>query len=351
MRKLTRIIIGGASAIAATIGLAGCTGAGGGFDASDGLQIVTTTTQLTDFAENITEGTEAEITGLLKPNGSAHHFEANAADLETIRNADVVIFNGMGLEEPWLDEVLDSSGFDGVRIDASTNIDPAEIIEGGDDHEHGEEGHGHEGETAEEESAEAHDHGEANPHIWTSPLVAATMVETVVDELAAADSERAGTYEENGAAYTGKLDELHEWIAANIDTIPEDERLLVTNHNALTYYEVEYGITFVGSVMPSWDDNAEPSAAEINLLVKNIEESGVQAVFTETQLNPATAESIANEAGVKVYSGEDALYTDALGEEGSTGATYIQATIHNTTQLLDSWGGSATEVPADLQGA
>lgn len=366
MRNTTRTLVGAAAALAIAAGLAGCTGASEGDDASDGLQIVTTTTQLTDFATQVTEGTSAEITGLLQPNASAHSFEANAADLELIRTSDVVIMNGLGLE-PWLEETLESAGFSGLLIDASAGVSDEEILAGNEDDDHATEEHAEEEHTEEEhadddhsteehaqeeqatEDHEGHDHDEHNPHIWTSPSMAGGMTTEIAEELASVDETHGETYLANAAAYVETLSALDAWITENIDTVPEAERLLVSNHDALTYYDHDYGITFVGSVMPSWDDNAEPSAAEIDALVAAIKDSGVPAVFTETQLSPGTAEAIAKEAGVKVYSGEDGLYTDSLGAPGSTGETYVSSTIHNTTQLMDSWGATATEPPAEIQ--
>lgn len=355
VRNFTRTLLGGAAAIAIATGLVGCSNASED-PAADGLQIVTTTTQLTDFANNVTAGTDAQVTGLLQPNASAHSFEANAADLELIRTADVVIMNGMGLET-WLPDILESAGFGGTTIDASAGIDASEIL-AGEDHDHGDESatnsddaeHAHDDET-ESHAEEEHDHGhgDENPHIWTSPTLASEMTTEIATGLASVDEAHAETYETNAAAYVEKLDALDSWVTDNIESVPAEDRLLVTNHDALTYFNHDYGITFIGSVMPSWDDNAEPSAAEIDALVADIKDSGVQAVFTETQLSPGTAEAIAKEAGVKVYSGDQALYTDSLGAEGSGAETYISSTIHNTTQLMDSWGKTATELPEQLQ--
>ena len=140
------------------------------------------------------------------------------------------------------------------------------------------------------------------------------------------------------------------WIGENVDTVPADQRLLVTNHDAFTYFLDAYGITFVGSVIPSFDDNAEPSAAEIDELVAKIRDTGVKAVFSEASISPKTAETIASEAGVTVYSGEDALYGDSLGVEGSEGATYLGSQVHNVRLILESWGVTPTPLPAALEG-
>jgi zinc/manganese transport system substrate-binding protein/manganese/iron transport system substrate-binding protein len=123
----------------------------------------------------------------------------------------------------------------------------------------------------------------------------------------------------------------------------------VSNHDALGYFTAAYGIDYVGSVIPSFDDNAEPSAAEIDSLVAAITAVGVKAIFSEASVSPKTAETIATEAGVTVYSGDDALYVDSLGPDGSDGETYIKAQLHNTTLMLESWGVTPSALPANLQ--
>ena len=122
----------------------------------------------------------------------------------------------------------------------------------------------------------------------------------------------------------------------------------MTNHDAFTYFVSEYGITFVGSIIPSFDDNAEPSAAEIDALIALIKQSGAKAVFSEASISPKLAKTIASEAGVKVYSGDNALYSDSLGVTGSDGETYIKATIHNVTMLMNAWGYPVLPLPAEL---
>ncbi len=329
MRTFTRALPAATAALALAVGLSGC-GASAANDA-DVLRVVTTTTQLQDFALEVTADTDAEVTSLFQPGGSVHSFEPTAGDLETIRQADVVVINGMGLE-PWIEDTLASAGFDGELVDASEGVTP---LTSEDEHE-------------EHSEDDGHDHSEGNPHIWTSPENAEIMVQNVAEGLSAANSEAADTITANAEAYEAKLAELDEWIASNIGQVPVDDRLLATNHDALTYYNLAYDITFVGSVMPSWEDNAEPSVAEVNALVEKIKATGVPAVFTESQLKPTTAEAIAEQAGVKVYSGENALYTDSLGPMDSPAATYLAATIHNTKQILDSWGTTPSELPASL---
>jgi zinc/manganese transport system substrate-binding protein/manganese/iron transport system substrate-binding protein len=253
--------------------------------------------------------------------------------------ADVLVTSGVDLES-WLDDAIAASGFAGTVIDASTGVTllAAGAVEEETDHVEGEvEADGHD-----------HDHGASDPHIWTNPANAILMVENIEAGFTEADPAQSSVFATNAAAYVEQLTAVNEWATASIDQVPLDERLLVTNHDAFTYFYNAYGITFVGSIIPSLDDNAEPSAAELDALIAAIQASGAKAVFSEASLSPKLAETIAQEAGVAVYSGDTALYSDSLGAPGSSGETYLAATIHNVTVLVDSWGYEALPLPATL---
>ena len=362
-----RIVTGSAVALAAALGLAGCASTGSsGDDTGDGLRVVTTTTQLTDFAQEI-GGDEIALTGLLPAGGSAHHYDPSPDDLLALGQADVLIVNGAGLET-FIDDAVESSGFDGTIVDASQGVDLAEAEEitteaeheAGESHDHAEEGddHGHdhdhaeEGEDGHDHADEGdehdHDHGPVNPHLWTSPEYAKGMATEVMDGLVEADPDHADDYTSRGDAYTAKLDELDAWVAQEMAKVPEADRIMVSGHDSLRYYLHDYDIAFAGSILPSFEDNAEPSAAEIDALVHEIQERGVKAVFVESSMNPKLAETIAQEAGVEVVD-SDAIYADSLGAEDTDAATYIGATVHNTKLMLDAWGVTPDEVPADLE--
>lgn len=299
----------------------------------DEFQVVATTTQVTEFTRAVV-GDTGTVTGLIQPNQSAHSFDPSAKQLLALSQADAVVINGADLE-PWITDALAAANFSGDIIDASTGIELLAAGEAEEDH-------------AAHSDEEEHAHGEGDPHIWTSPLNAQVMVKNIAAGLEAVNPADATLMEENAVAYSEQLDILNEWIVENFDQVPAAERLLVTNHDAFTYFVSEYGITFVGSIIPSFDDNAEPSAAELDSLIALIKESGATAVFSESSISPKLATTIASEAGVKVYSGEDALYSDSLGVAGSDGETYIKATIHNVTMLMTAWGYPVIPVPAML---
>ena len=143
-------------------------------------------------------------------------------------------------------------------------------------------------------------------------------------------------YEANAARYTAELDALDTEIAAKIATLTNKK--LVTNHDAFGYYVDRYGLEFVGSIIPSFETSAEVSAPELDDLVDEIKAQGVKAVFAESALPSKVAKTIANEAGVKVVDGEDALYGDGLGPAKSPGGTYLGMMRHNTTTIVDNLG-------------
>jgi ABC-type Zn uptake system ZnuABC Zn-binding protein ZnuA len=379
-RHPLRLAALGGAALAAVLVLSSCSGGGSGAaDAgSDRLKVVATTTQLTDFAQQV-GGDDIDLTGLLAPGGSAHHFDPTPADLLALGEADVLIVNGAGLET-FIDSAVEASGFDGEIITASEGIDleEAEAItaEGGeahdhdheaeaehaDEHDHAEEDHDHaedehaaeeDHDHAEEEHAAEddhdHDHGSVNPHIWTSPRNAAGMVSLISGDLSRIDPAHADAYTERADAYVAQLDELDAWISAQFERVPAEERVLVSGHDSLRYYLHDYGIEFAGSILPSFEDNAEPSAADIDALVASIREHGVKAVFVESSMSPKLAQTIAKEAGVQVVDAES-LYADSLGAPGSDGDTYLGATEHNTRVILEAWGAEIDQLPANLQG-
>lgn len=276
------------------------------------VRVVATTTQLADFCSQIV-GDAGDVTSLIRPNQTAHNFDPTARDLVDVGEANALVMNGLGLE-PWLDGVAEASGFGGTLVTASEAVPLL-----GDD-----------------------------PHVWTSPANARLIVATIAQGLAQARPDFADVFAANAAAYEAQLELLDAWALDAMSTVPENSRILVTNHDALAYFVDEFDVTFLGSILPSLDDNSEPSAADVDALVAAIRGSGARAVFSENTVSPKLATTIAREAGVRVYSGDDALYADSLGSPGTGGASYIAATVHNVTVLVTAWGGQVPPLPEGL---
>jgi len=288
---------------------AGCSGSGGAGDGDGGgggLRVVATTTQVADLAANV-GGDRVQVTSLLKPGIDAHDYEPSPADLDAIARADLVVQNGVGLEE-WLGDTIESSGFTGPVVDASQGVRLRQVD------------------------------GEADPHIWQDPGNAQRMAANIERGLAAAEPADATAFAANLAAYTKELKTLDAEVERQIDSLANKK--VVTNHDAFHYYLDRYGLELVGSVIPSFDTSAELSGRDIRDLVAKIKATGVKAIFSETSLPPRTAETIGREAGVKVVVGEDALYGDALGPPGSDGDTYLKMIRHNTATFVSNLSGS-----------
>ncbi|NHC15313.1 metal ABC transporter substrate-binding protein [Motilibacter deserti] len=330
-RTASAVALAGALAL----GLAACGDDGGSAEPAaaggDKLKVVATTAIVADFARNV-GGDLVDVTQILQPNVDPHDFEPSPADIVAIGEADVLVENGVGLEH-WLDDTISASGFDGTRVDSSAGV----TIREGSEEEHAEDEHAEGEEHAEEEDGHAHEDGD--PHIWHNPQNAKTMVANIEKAFAAADADDAAAYTANAAAYSAQIDQLDADNKAKLATIPAADRKLVTNHDAFGYYVEHYGLTFVGSIIPSFDSSAELSGADVNALVDKIKATGVKAIFSESSLPPRTAESIAERAGVTVEAGEDALYGDALGPAGSAGDTYLKAEAHNTDTIVSALGG------------
>jgi len=300
-----------AALLALALVVAGCSGSGGGVGggAGDGggrLRVVATTTQVADLAANV-GGDRVQVTSLLKPGIDPHDYEPSPADIDAIAHADLVLENGVGLEA-WLGDTIDSSGFDGPVVDTSKGVRLRMVG------------------------------GAADPHIWQDSGNAERMAATIERGLAAAQPSAAPTFEANLAAYTGRLQALDAEVQRQVDSLAN--RKVVTNHDAFGYYLDRCGLQLVGSVIPSFDSSAELSGRDIRDLVARIRATGVRAIFSETSLPPRAAETIGREAGVKVVTGEDALYGDSLGPPGSDGDTYLKMIRHNTATIVGNLSGS-----------
>jgi manganese/iron transport system substrate-binding protein len=289
--------------------VAGCSGSGGAGDGDGGgggLRVVATTTQVADLAANV-GGDRVQVTSLLKPGIDAHDYEPSPADIDAIARADLVVQNGVGLEE-WLGDTIESSGFAGPVVDASQGVRLRQVD------------------------------GAADPHIWQDPDNAQRMAANIERGLAAAEPADATAFAANLAAYTKELEALDAEVERQIDGLANKK--VVTNHDAFGYYLDRYGLELVGSVIPSFDTSAELSGRDIRDLVAKIKATGVKAIFSETSLPPRAAETIGREAGVRVVVGADALYGDALGPPGSDGDTYLKMIRHNTATIVENLSGA-----------
>lgn len=263
--------------------------------------IVATTTIWADVVSNIACDGLADVRTIVPAGGDPHSFEPSLRDRETMGNATLIVANGLGLEESMADviDAVESDGVPVVRVGEFVDTIPA-----GDDH-------------ADEPTGDGH--GADDPHVWFDPVRVAAAVPDIADALATAGLDRAAL-DACVADYSEQLGELDADIAATVASIPAERRLLVTNHDSLSYFADRYDFEILGSVIPSPSSLSATNPAELEALAGLIEDTGVPAIFAETQHSSADTQSLADRVGdVEVVT----LQTDTLGEPGSNTATYI----------------------------
>ncbi len=272
--------------------------------ASGKLKALATTTQVTALVHQV-GGDLIDLSSMVQAGVDPHEYQPSPQDVRSANEAQVIFKNGTGLEK-WLDKVIENSGTKAPIIDTSKGV----TLRKGDNEE-----------------------PLGDPHIWQSPVNDIIMLHNIRDGLAQADPANAATYQANTAAYEKVLTDLDQYIQAQIATIPKANRKFVTNHDAFGYYYERYGLTFVGSIIPSMDSSFEPSAQELTQLVDLIKAQKVKAIFTESSITPTLAKQIGDEAGVTVVNG--ALYGDTLGPPGS-GADTVDGMLKANTALIVS---------------
>jgi len=275
------------------------------------LRVVATTTIVADVVANLA-GDVADVKTLLPIGADPHAFDPAPRDLAMLQGAHVIMANGAGLEE-FLETWLTTAGEGVPVVYLSEGIQLRRFApQNGSDVEH--------------------EHGATDPHTWTSPVNVMAFARNAVAALAALDPANAGAYRANADAYVAQLEELDRWVQAQVATIPEDDRLLVTDHEVFGYYADRYGLKQLGALVPAFSSAAQPSAGELADLETAMREEGVKAVFVGTSVNPALAERVAGDLGIQVV----VLYTGSLGEPGSGAETYIAYTRYNTDAIVNA---------------
>ncbi|MBA2247733.1 MAG: zinc ABC transporter substrate-binding protein [Chloroflexia bacterium] len=309
---------------------------------SDPLRVVATFSILGDWVANV-GGDRVEVVTIVPAGGDAHTFDPNPEQVASVADADLIVEIGAGFE-PWLDDMVAASGSGATRVVVSDGLD---LIGGADEHEEEaspdaahehadkaspEAAHTDHSDEAEDDQGHEHEPGEVDPHIWHDVTNAIASVETIRTALESADAANAATYDANASAYTAELSELDAFIRNETTQLPEDRRKLVTTHDTFGYFARAYGFEIVGTALNSLTTGSDdPPAQQIAALVGEIEASGVPAIFAENVSNTDLMESIADEAGVTLA---PSLYTDALGEPGSDGETYVSMMRFNVTTIV-----------------
>jgi ABC-type Zn uptake system ZnuABC Zn-binding protein ZnuA len=282
--------------------LAGCGGDGGTETTGSGVKVVATTTQVGALVREVA-GDSVELTVLLPAGSDAHDFEASPKTLKKVHDAELILRNGLGLDD-WLDDAIDGAGGDAKVVTVTRG---ARLL-GPED-------------------------GDADPHVWHDIDNVKVMVDAIAAALSDADSENAGLFEQNAAAYKVTLDETDAEIRKLIDSIPTANRKMVTNHDAFGYFIDRYGLEFVAAVIPSTNKEAQASAGDLADLQKLLEREGVRVIFSEEEVDPKVARELARDADVQIVEG---LYADSLGEPGTEASTIHGMLLFNARKIAEA---------------
>ena len=288
MGPASRIVLA-AFACACTTLVCGCA-AGGDAGGQHRLRVAATTTQIADFARNV-GGDRVRVTSLVGPNVDPHDYEPTPGDVADVSRADLVLEHGIGLDA-WLDGVISNAGGRARRVLVTAGIP---LLAG--------------------DAADP----SGDPHVWLDPRNAVAMVRNIADAFAAADPAGAAAYRANARRYIRSVDALDRALRADIATVPAARRRIVTDHDALGYFARRYGVTVVGTVIPSLSTAAEPSAGDLARLAEVIRREGVGVVFAERTVDPRLERAIADETGASVGT----LAGDSLGPSGTPTGTYL----------------------------
>ena len=262
--------------------------------------------------------TDAEVVGVVPEGRNSHTFEPSPSAAATLERADVVFLNGLSLEAPMRELAL-ANLTDGAELcELGTELLPEEAYifdfsfpaAGGD----------------------------PNPHLWTNPPMARRYGELVRDVLVARDPGHADRYQTNFEVFAERVDQLDTAIRQATQTVPPQQRLLLTYHDAYAYFAAEYGWTVVGAVQPSSFD--EPTPRDVAELIDQVEASGVRAVFGSEVFPSPVMRQIADEAGIEYV--DDLRDDDLPGEPGEAEHSWSELMRFNYVTIIEAMGGDAS---------
>jgi len=265
--------------------------------------VVVTTNILGDVVQNVV-GDEVEVMTLMRPNSDPHSFEISAREAARILGADLIVANGLGLEEGLIQH-LSSAAEAGVPI-----VEAGEVIE----------------------VLDYSESGAPDPHFWTDPGRMLPVIEAVRDAvLEHVPGVDAETVTASAAAYAREVVELEASMITAFETIAPEHRRLVTNHHVFGYLAERFGFEIVGAVIPGGSTLAAPSASDLRDLVGAINEAGVTTIFAESSQPDRLVQVLAEEADLRVTVTE--LYTESLSEADEPASSYLTMMRTNTERI------------------
>ena len=276
-------------------------------------KIVATASMIADMAQNIA-GTQFEVVTIVPIGKDPHTYEPTPSDATLVANAKVVLKNSLTFEG-WLEKLIDNSG---TKAKVITVTDSVEVIES------------------------LTYANSADPHAWMSAKNGAIYSKNIKNALVELDPANKDYYEKNYITYARKLGALDKYISDKVATIPKDQRILITSHDAFQYFGRRYGIRLESIIGTSTEAQAQTS--DIVRLNKVIKENNVPAVFIESTVNPKMLQELASSNDITIGG---SLYSDSIGDKDSDAPTYFDMLKYNTDVIVGALSRTPGSTPKD----
>ncbi|MDT8896013.1 zinc ABC transporter substrate-binding protein [Halomonas sp. I1] len=287
------------------------------------LKTVATTGMVGDVVARV-GGECAEVTTLMGPGVDPHLYQASARDVSTFQQAEMIFYSGYSLEGQLGDVLERFSETKPTIAVAPSSIDTGSLIT-------------------------VQDVYGIDPHLWMDVSLWSRIAPTIADSLSEARPACEAQFRDNAEDYVAQLEALHQWVTESIASIPEQQRILVTAHDAFNYFGRAYGIEVAG--IQGISTSTETGVADIREMAQVVVDREVPSVFVESTINPRTVEAVieaAREKGQEVSIGGQ-LYSDAMGEAGTADGTYIGMLYRNTRHIVEALGGKTPALPEALE--
>jgi manganese/zinc/iron transport system substrate-binding protein len=278
------------------------------------LNVVTTIGMIADIVK-VVGGEHVEVTGLMGPGVDPHLYKASEGDVTSLQNADVIFYNGLHLEAQ-MGGVLERMGDFGITTVAVTDKIDRTLLNAPPEFE-----------------------GNYDPHVWFDVTLWMKAVEQVEETLIEVDPANRSDYEANAEAYLTELESLHQYVLDQANTIPAEQRILITAHDAFNYFGRAYGFEVRG--LQGISTEAQAGTADVKALADFIVEKQIPAIFVESsvpQRNVEAVQAAVQAQGFDVKIG-GSLFSDAMGSEGTPEGTYVGMVRHNIDTIVSALTG------------
>jgi ABC-type Zn uptake system ZnuABC Zn-binding protein ZnuA len=291
------------------------------YAANKTLNVITSISPITNIVKNIA-GDKIHLTGLVPEGVNSHTFEPVPSDIVKLSNADLVIINGLFLEDN-MEKVVNESLKNNPDIQllklADNSINSTGWIF---------------------DFSFPKEQGHPNPHLWLNPVNAMKFANLTKDKLIEMDPNNTAYYKENAEKYIALLKQLDEGIKAAVQSVPPENRKLITYHDSWAYFAPRYNMTVIGAVQPS--DFSEPSPLDIAKLIDQIKAEKIPAIFASEVFSNRITDQIAKEAGVNIV---QTLRDDTLPDNlTSPNHTYVGMMLDNMENMINPLGGNTSSL-------